>query len=551
MSDHEELLQRRLEELENGASPRQAAKGLSGEDADLESLIFLAAALKEMPHPKLAPETSRNMQKELIQTARGILNLPMRKKLPSLAWWRSPGFAGLTLAILIIGIIFFGGRVWMAGPSSARTAILTVSSGQVQVADHPQATWVEVEAETKLHSGQLIRTLSNASTTLKFFDGTQVVLEPNTELILNEISGSWGNVLRVKLTQPYGFTSHTVVPFGGKKSSYIVSTPAGSAHVRGTAFGVAVDPRGKAYFVVESGQVLVQNRRSDALLGAGLSTVVLPDQAPRSPAFTFTLNDILTTAEGGTWKVESMPLLITEDAFLAEGLRPGILVSVTGRILQDGRWVVDIVRPAKDSSRKFAFSGVVEEMGGQIWRIGGVTLQIDLATRLSAEIQVGDVVEVRYAVLGSGLWRALAITSIGEMVLPQGTSTLAPSPPGGLATEEPTSPLVSPIVDCTGAEPQPEAVNLAERYSVLPSEIMGWFCQGFGFGEIDQAYSLRDEGYDVSDVFELRSSGQSWGEIKKSLIPKPIERNRPAQTVVPASEKKPTKEPKPTKTPKK
>ena len=33
-------------------------------------------------------------------------------------------------------------------------------------------------------------------------------------------------------------------------------------------------------------------------------------------------------------------------------------------------------------------------------------------------------------------------------------------------------------------------MKLAQRYGVPYEEIMGWFCQHYGFGEIDLAYSL-------------------------------------------------------------
>ena len=51
---------------------------------------------------------------------------------------------------------------------------------------------------------------------------------------------------------------------------------------------------------------------------------------------------------------------------------------------------------------------------------------------------------------------------------------------------------------------------------------MGWFCQGFGFGEIDLAYSLSAEpgvDVDVADIFAMRADGQGWGEIKQLLEP--------------------------------
>ena len=63
-------------------------------------------------------------------------------------------------------------------------------------------------------------------------------------------------------------------------------------------------------------------------------------------------------------------------------------------------------------------------------------------------------------------------------------------------------------------------MTLAQRYGVPYEEIMFWFCQHYGFGEIDLAYSLsRASGKTVEEVFAIRASGMGWGEIKKQLNP--------------------------------
>ncbi len=47
---------------------------------------------------------------------------------------------------------------------------------------------------------------------------------------------------------------------------------------------------------------------------------------------------------------------------------------------------------------------------------------------------------------------------------------------------------------------------------------MGWFCQGYGFGEIDQAYALSLASGDTpADIFAMRASGMGWGQIKQLL----------------------------------
>jgi hypothetical protein len=51
---------------------------------------------------------------------------------------------------------------------------------------------------------------------------------------------------------------------------------------------------------------------------------------------------------------------------------------------------------------------------------------------------------------------------------------------------------------------------------------MGWFCRGFGFGEIEHAYSLGlQTGKPVAEIFAMRTSGMGWGQIEAQLNPKP------------------------------
>jgi hypothetical protein len=63
---------------------------------------------------------------------------------------------------------------------------------------------------------------------------------------------------------------------------------------------------------------------------------------------------------------------------------------------------------------------------------------------------------------------------------------------------------------------QPVAHRLADAFGVGYDEIMGWFCQGFGFGEIARAYLLADAtGVPAATYFAQRQSGLGWGEIVK------------------------------------
>ncbi len=47
---------------------------------------------------------------------------------------------------------------------------------------------------------------------------------------------------------------------------------------------------------------------------------------------------------------------------------------------------------------------------------------------------------------------------------------------------------------------------------------MGLFCKGFGFGEIEKAFSLSAAtGAPIEQILGWRSSGLGWGEIEKIL----------------------------------
>jgi hypothetical protein len=130
---------------------------------------------------------------------------------------------------------------------------------------------------------------------------------------------------------------------------------------------------------------------------------------------------------------------------------------------------------------------------------------------------------------------------------PSVTPTPVGSPtPGVTLTPQPTA------VSCTGANPHPEGMRLAQRWGVPYAEIMGWFCQHFGFGEIDLAYGLsRQSGVPVAQIFAMRRSGLGWGEIKKRLRGiQPTPNGTPAPTQ-PGGGPPGGKPPKPPKPPKK
>jgi hypothetical protein len=116
------------------------------------------------------------------------------------------------------------------------------------------------------------------------------------------------------------------------------------------------------------------------------------------------------------------------------------------------------------------------------------------------------------------------------------TPEAGPVSPTAPATPVPptlqTTPSPAPVTGCPGITPHPEAQRLADLYQVSYNEIIAWFCDGIGFGEIDLAYSLSQQaGAPVADIFAMRRSGLGWGDIMLRLGLLPQDETNPEPTV--------------------
>jgi hypothetical protein len=73
---------------------------------------------------------------------------------------------------------------------------------------------------------------------------------------------------------------------------------------------------------------------------------------------------------------------------------------------------------------------------------------------------------------------------------------------------------------CSGEKENdhPFAAAIAETYETLVSDVMGYFCNGFGFGEIMlalQTHQMNNE--EISSMLDLRKSNHGWGQIWQEM----------------------------------
>lgn len=309
------------------------------------------------------------------------------------------------------------------------------------------------------------------------------------------------------------------------------------------------------------------------------SVVVLNESEPTPAVMTYT--GILSSMEGDTWQIGSKSVLVNSATLRDPDLKVGDTVKVTFRVLEDGAWLaVSVERlgeeepaptetaiaptlPVPASSLVFqpasaevnacnaaeqSAAGVLVNTGADASNarlevlvtegagyVDSATVSPERIDSIPAGGQAGFTVNVKL----NSSWASAVNQTVTVRVLlshaSQGpvqangqfdftihsdcNATATPTgTPQVTGTPDLTPSPEAPAASCTGADPHPTGLRLAAEFGVPYEEIMGWFCQNFGFGEIKQAYEMsRETGLPAADIFTMRRSGMGWGNIKKLM----------------------------------
>ncbi|UCE00354.1 MAG: FecR domain-containing protein [Chloroflexota bacterium] len=405
MSNQDDKLQERLTALEEGKEPdRNAAE--NNNSSELSSLVRLAASIRDLPHPELDGGTVQSEKRRMISAARekGSYRRNQKPAKPggfTGLWLFVPSVAGVALLVMMVFIIAAGAGLYFSGPRGAQAAVLSDAVGVLEISDSGFAgDWHPIAAGAKVQSGQRLRTGENSQVTLEFYDGTQVTLRSNTDVVVSKVAGDWGKVLQVELIQNGGETYHQVVPLQGDGASYQVYTPSGEASVKGTSFSVLVEDTGISHFAVETGEVLVNNEGTETFVSAGKSIVTQVGVPMASAHYNFTLTGEVTGQSGKTWTVAGVNFLVTDDTWLLGDPGLGDTVEVHGRIKKQGDWLADTVEKLDEPvDAGGVYTGVVTDQGDTSWTIAGLEIQLGGSF---PDIVVGDLVRVTFELTADG-----------------------------------------------------------------------------------------------------------------------------------------------------
>jgi hypothetical protein len=436
MYKEDDRLEDTLNEMEMGHGLPDAGLDSDQDSGELASLVNLAASIRGLPHPEQPDAKARAERRQLMAAVQD-----RKRKKQRMGWSPNGGFtgqwmvipavAGAALLILMAFVLATGAGIYYSGPIGAQAAVLSSTSGLVEVLDEEgTAGWTALSDGDRVKSGQRLRTGADSQVVLTFYDGTQVTLDPNTDLMLSEIDGDWGKELQVSLIQNGGMTSHQVVPLKGNDSAYSILTPSGEASVRGTSFNVMVEETGDSVFAVETGAVLVSNDGDEAVLAAGQGLVTELGKPLEAASFLFLLSGELQDNSGKTWMVEGVPFTVKGGTRIDTGLVEGDLVLVSGRITKKNEWIADSIQAFEADTPGGSFTGVVTGVSAGEVEINGYPFDLPEG---QPEISTGDLVRVQFTIV-DGAWVVLNL----EVLDSRGPSE--PEPELEPEVEEPDEP---------------------------------------------------------------------------------------------------------------
>src|SRR5215475_6452924 len=126
-----------------------------------------------------------------------------------------------------------------------------------------------------LNPGDEIDTRGGGRVVIELTDGSVVVIHPNSRIAIRDYRSAAS--LREMFRILVGRVRVKIAHYGGKPNPYRINSPTASILVRGTEFGVAVEPSGDTRVEVYEGLVEVQSLsdpRRRALLSAGRGALV-------------------------------------------------------------------------------------------------------------------------------------------------------------------------------------------------------------------------------------------------------------------------------------
>jgi len=186
----------------------------------------------------------------------------------------------VAFCLLIIIVASFSASNFLSpSPALASGCTLSIFSGSVEV-QVPEGNGKQGADGMTLDIGTRVRTASDASALLTFFDGSTLKLEPGTDIEIQQLKYDEEKSITIVLKQWMGRTWSRVEKMADAGSHYEIETPSACAVVRGTLFTTEVDATGATTVATTQGLVSVVAQGEEVYLPADQQTHVESGAAP-------------------------------------------------------------------------------------------------------------------------------------------------------------------------------------------------------------------------------------------------------------------------------
>jgi len=176
---------------------------------------------------------------------------------------------------------------------------LNVLSGDIKVLPADAYMWEQADDGMVLEPGSRIKTGENSYASLTFAEGTTTSIEPDTDLIIDQLgNGDSIQANSILLKQRSGKTWNQVAKISEDDSSFQIQTTSASIVVHGTLFSTEIDESGTTLVQTAEGLVNVSAEGQAVLVSEGQQTTVRDGAPPAIPAPTPpAANELLFTVD--------------------------------------------------------------------------------------------------------------------------------------------------------------------------------------------------------------------------------------------------------------
>lgn len=111
------------------------------------------------------------------------------------------------------------------------------------------------------------------------------------------------------------------------------------------------------------------------------------------------------------WTVSKQKIFVNSETLIDEGIGPGEHVLAQGTLRAGGEFLTTEIQQV-DTTPRFEFSGLVEQINGEIWGISGIPITTDAMTKIIGSPVRGDIVHVLGQTSLEGVWMAQNIEKV-------------------------------------------------------------------------------------------------------------------------------------------